>query len=353
MEWNVKNALNRDTERQHLNKILADIRATYNELAGQKSSTGSVSLDALASAVEGNIEEGISVTYDPQKQTLDFVVNSFTIRLTGDVTGQGQVNALGSVTLVTELDPSLIGVEEAPVDNQIYWRKNAEWEAVPDSLFSFVDLKDEGVPVLYQDDVTSRYDWVVRIFEVEDGELTVENSTGEAGNFKFGLADVVDSGTGSLRGITVDSKGRITGTTDATITGTTDEIDVANGDAASGSPTISLADLADTGVGDPTIKLITRDSKGRVEGTEDASTDNLPEGTTNLYFTDERVYAAAKAALVAGANVTITPDDGNETLTITASGGGSGGGEILVQDGASAPPVMLTNEIEDDFIYSD
>lgn len=28
------------------------------------------------------------------------------------------------------------------------------------------------------------------------------------------------------------------------------------------------------------------------------------------------------------------------------------GGEILVQDGSSAPPVMLTNEAEDDFIYS-
>ena len=29
------------------------------------------------------------------------------------------------------------------------------------------------------------------------------------------------------------------------------------------------------------------------------------------------------------------------------------GGEILVQDGSSAPPVMLTNEAEDDFLYSD
>lgn len=27
--------------------------------------------------------------------------------------------------------------------------------------------------------------------------------------------------------------------------------------------------------------------------------------------------------------------------------------EILVADGVSAPPVMLTNEAEDDFLYSD
>jgi hypothetical protein len=37
-------------------------------------------------------------------------------------------------------------------------------------------------------------------------------------------------------------------------------------------------------------------------------------------------------------------------------GGGtstSAGGEILVADGMSGPPVMLTNEAEDDFVYSD
>lgn len=28
-------------------------------------------------------------------------------------------------------------------------------------------------------------------------------------------------------------------------------------------------------------------------------------------------------------------------------------GEILIQDGSSAPPVMLTNEAEDDFLYGD
>ena len=31
----------------------------------------------------------------------------------------------------------------------------------------------------------------------------------------------------------------------------------------------------------------------------------------------------------------------------------AGRSEILIQDGSSAPPVMLTNEAEDDFVYSD
>lgn len=54
-------------------------------------------------------------------------------------------------------------------------------------------------------------------------------------------------------------------------------------------------------------------------------TDQVPEGATNLYFTAQRDYDAAKAMLVAGSNVTITPDDGTKTLILAAAGGGGGG----------------------------
>lgn len=63
--------------------------------------------------------------------------------------------------------------------------------------------------------------------------------------------------------------------------------------------------------------------------------------------------------LIAGTNVSFTGSGvgriiGPASLTISATGGGGGGaGEILVADGISAPPVMLTNEAEDDFLYSD
>jgi hypothetical protein len=49
--------------------------------------------------------------------------------------------------------------------------------------------------------------------------------------------------------------------------------------------------LNDTGVGLALLK-ITRDIYGRVEGTESATTDDLSEGTTNLYFTDQRARDA-------------------------------------------------------------
>jgi hypothetical protein len=68
-----------------------------------------------------------------------------------------------------------------------------------------------------------------------------------------------------------------------------------------------------------TLKLRAFDAKGRLSQEDNATTSDLPEGD-NLYFTDARARAA-------------------------------GGGEILVADGVNAPPVMLTNEAEDDFIY--
>lgn len=74
---------------------------------------------------------------------------------------------------------------------------------------------------------------------VNDGELT--KTVGPDGVTTFGLADVDDSGTGTLLATTFDAKGRRTGSRPATITGTVQQIDVANGNAAAGLPTLSLA----------------------------------------------------------------------------------------------------------------
>lgn len=55
-----------------------------------------------------------------------------------------------------------------------------------------------------------------------------------------------------------------------------------------------------------------------------SSTDDVPEGATNLYYTNERVDDRVAALLVAGTNITLTYNDGAGTLTIDSSGGGSG-----------------------------
>ena len=60
------------------------------------------------------------------------------------------------------------------------------------------------------------------------------------------------------------------------------------------------------------------------------STDDLPEGSINLYYTDARVgaYISTNAVtkIIAGNNIGIAPGTGKGEVTITAAGGGSGGG---------------------------
>lgn len=90
-----------------------------------------------------------------------------------------------------------------------------------------------------------------------------------------------------------------------------------------GIATLGLVALPDTGGG--SLKKIVRDGFGRVSGTSNATTTDLPEGS-NLYYTNARVDARIAAA------------------------GGLQIGEILVADGIS-PPVMLTDEAETDFLY--
>jgi|GEM_PF-1264582 len=135
---------------------------------------------------------------------------------------------------------------------------------------------------------------VASAIAVDTGEL--EKSVGTNGVITLGLAEVANSGAGSLQAVTVDGKGRVTGTKAATITGTAQQIDVANGDAAAGLPTLSLAELPNEGGG--TLQKTLRDSYGRLAGTSVATTSDLAEGG-NLYFTDERADARASAAVSA------------------------------------------------------
>lgn len=218
MEWNVKNAINRDVERQHLNKILADIRQAVSEatIIAQRASSGNV-YDAIGSMVEGNTETGIQVTYDLNTQKLDFRVNSFSIRLEGDVEGSGEVRNLGSVVIQTEIDKSLLGIPEAPMDGYRYVRRTGQWDALSESSEALDNV--EGIGFLHR-----------------------------------GLSDT-----------------------------------------------------------------------GRVVWTTDKTTDQLPEGTTNLYFSDERAQDAIALALTDSDTIEFIYDD--VANTITANYIGPMGGE--------------------------
>lgn len=70
-----------------------------------------------------------------------------------------------------------------------------------------------------------------------------------------------------------------------------------------GVTTLGLADLPDSGGG--AIRKFDRDAKGRVSGTSGATTDDLDEGATNLYFTDERAQDAVGAVVDGSGDVEI------------------------------------------------
>lgn len=100
-------------------------------------------------------------------------------------------------------------------------------------------------------------DWALRTLQEGTG-IDIANPDGDAGNPTIGLEDVPDSGAGTLRAITKDSKGRVTGTRAATITGTAQQINVANGNASAGLPTVSLAPevLASLGKADSAVQEV-------------------------------------------------------------------------------------------------
>lgn len=305
LEWNVKNAINRDVERQHLNKILKDIRESIDSLGrGGDNTTSTEDIRTIIASMLGGRKPSKSggVEYNPGTGGFQLTLPDFWIRLVGDVSGEAEVKGLKSVSIPVTIDPTKLGVPEAPLDGQAYWRNFGEWEAVDPYIYNLKWMEGIGIAVLEEN--------------------------------------------GEWRG--------------ASIEGTEEEIDVQDGDALLGNPVISLADLPNSGEGESPLKKYTRDSKGRISGDEEATTDDLPEGIDNLYFTEDRVedvvnpliidavsglldYESLKEVLVAGANVTLAADDLEETITITSTGGGGGGGGVATITGGTGVAVNNTD----------
>lgn len=163
MEWNVKNAASRDVERQHLNKILKDIRATIEELKTSGLTPRAVEQQIVTRIIQSGGgggggsggRDGTGVVPAPK---------SFTLTFTGDVTGTGTVNNLSNTTVSLTVDPEILGVPEAPASNTPYWRQNGQWLPVDYKISTLAYLEGEGI-VAYSDDTG----WVAAELVAGDG----------------------------------------------------------------------------------------------------------------------------------------------------------------------------------------
>lgn len=230
MKWRVTNALSRDVEREHLNRILAEIESYVRTTERPPSPT----MEEVRQLVERLLG---TPSFSP-----------FTLSLSGAVVGSATITG-GDVTVNTVAAGSG-GLEDDPGDGYPYWRISNQWQQVLPEVYKLGEAGGEGfiARISPYSDYASRY-----IIGVE-GEVVVENGSGVEGDPLLGLADVPDAGGGVLQKTEFDSKGRKVGSSEAT-------------------------------------------------------TDDLPEGLDNLYFTADRAVEAVEDA--GGVFISVNPVDGD------------------------------------------
>lgn len=101
--------------------------------------------------------------------------------------------------------------------------------------------------------------------------------------------------------------------------------------------------IIDTGVGNDAKIYIWDAQDGWVEGgsTGSSTTDALPEGSTNLYFTDGRAVSALTASLLSNLTPTVNPQSGT-SYTVGTVGTDNDGKTILRMDNAAANTATIT-----------
>lgn len=123
--------------------------------------------------------------------------------------------------------------------------------------------------------------------------LELDTSDPPTGVTTVSITPVEQAVSGALLAVELNELGQVVGNRPATITGTDGRIEVANGNAVAGLPTIDLAEVSNAGGGN--LQKTAFDSYGRATGYSAATTDDLNEGSVNLYFTNARVAGALQS----------------------------------------------------------
>lgn len=139
------------------------------------------------------------------------------------------------------------------------------------------------------------------------------NGDASAGLPTIDLATVPATAGGVFRVFDVDGFGRVSARTSRTITGTAGQVAVTNGTGAAGDPTVALVAVPNAGGG--TLQKTAFDAWGRATGYSAATTDDLSEGSSNQWFTNERAQDAVGTILTNSPSVLFTYDDAGNKIT--------------------------------------
>ena len=145
---------------------------------------------------------------------------------------------------------------------------------------------------------------ISKTYDDAAGTLTITNTAPDQTVVLTGGTSISTSGTYPSFTITNDAPDQtvsITNTSGLTVSGT--------------YPSFNIGVTAD-GINDTHLDFGT--------GTNQINTDDLPEGSTNLYLTNERIDDQVNTLLTAGSGISLTYDDAGGTLTVASTSSGIG-----------------------------
>ena len=276
-------------------KAYVDAQVTAQDLDFAADSGGSLSIDLDSEAL--TFTGGTGIDTSGSGNAVTFAIDSTVTTLAGS-------QALTNKTLTSPvLNTGVSGT--AILDEDDMSSDSATQLATQQSIKAYVDSQVTAQDLDFQGDSGGALS-----IDLDSETLTIAGGTG---------IDTVGSGNG------------VTASIDATVTTLTGTQTLTNKTLT--SPTVT-SPVLNTGVSGSAVKdeddmssnsathLATQQS---IKAYVDAqTTDETAEGSSNLYFTDERVDDRVNALIVGGTNVTATYDDANNRLTISATTGESG-----------------------------